>query len=78
MQLMDATTPEQAAELGRRLQADMTDTPESFEIFESDEHGKAAVESVAATVQNLQNPSLQLNILLARTPKQCWEWKDNV
>ena len=58
-QLIDATTPEQAAEIGLRLQADMIDTPESFEIFESDEHGKAAVDSVAATVQNLQKLSLQ-------------------
>ena len=59
MQLMDATTPEQAAELGRRLQAEMINVPESFEIFENDEHESSAVESVAATVKNLQNLSLQ-------------------
>ena len=56
---MHAPTPEQAAELGRRLQAEMINAPESFEIFESDEHGTTAVERVAATVQNLQKLSLQ-------------------
>ena len=57
-QLVDAPTPQQASELGRLLQAEMINTPESFEIFESDEHEKAAVESVAATVRNLQKLSL--------------------
>ena len=56
---MHAPTPPQAAEIGRLLQEEMTDTPESFEICGNEEREKAALESVAAAVQNLENLSLQ-------------------